>query len=305
VLPLTAAAVVAAGMGLAQSESSPSWFNPLTWQFWSVFGGKPSTTGSGSVNYDGLRKDIEDLVLDKSCGPLLVRLAWHASGTYDAKSGTGGSNGATMRYALEANDGANAGLDIARNMLEPLKKKYPGITYADLWTFAGKVSIEYMGCKDEVPWKPGRLDYDKADKCPPNGRLPDATQGAQHLRDVFYRMGFNDQEIVALSGAHTLGECHRDRSGFVGPWTRDPNGFDNDFFRLLLSEKWVVKKNFTPTQYADASTGELMMLPTDMALIWDPKFRVWVEKYAKDQDLWHKDFAKAFGKLMDLGVPRK
>ena len=40
------------------------------------------------------------------------------------------------------------------------------------------------------------------------------------MRDIFYRMGFNDQEIVALIGAHTLGECHKDRSGFVGPWTR-------------------------------------------------------------------------------------
>lgn len=41
---------------------------------------------------------------------------------------------------------------------------------------------------------------------PENGRLPDASQGAQHLRDVFYRMGFDDQEIVILSGAHTLGK---------------------------------------------------------------------------------------------------
>ena len=47
-----------------------------------------------------------------------------------------------------------------------------------------------------------------------------STQGAKHIRDVFYRMGFNDREIVALVGAHTLGECHADRSGFVGPWTR-------------------------------------------------------------------------------------
>ena len=38
----------------------------------------------------------------------------------------------------------------------------------------------------------------------PDGRLPDASKGAQHLRDVFFRMGFNDQEIVALSGSHTL-----------------------------------------------------------------------------------------------------
>ncbi len=55
----------------------------------------------------------------------------------------------------------------------------------------------------------GRVDQTDGTKCPPNGRLPDASQGAQHLRDVFYRMGFNDQEIVALSGAHTLGRCHQ------------------------------------------------------------------------------------------------
>lgn len=85
----------------------------------------------------------------------------------------------------------------------------------------------------------------------------------------------------------------------------DENGFDNDFYRLLLNEKWVIRKNFQPTQYTDAATGELMMLPADMALVWDPKFRVWVEKYAADQDLFHRDFAKAYGKLLDLGVPRK
>lgn len=39
-------------------------------------------------------------------------------------------------------------------------------------------------------------------------QLPDASQGAEHLREVFYRMGFNDREIVALSGGHTLGRCH-------------------------------------------------------------------------------------------------
>lgn len=42
--------------------------------------------------------------------------------------------------------------------------------------------------------------------------LPDATQASDHLRDVFYRMGFNDQEIVALSGAHSLGVSGTDRT---------------------------------------------------------------------------------------------
>ena len=58
---------------------------------------------------------------DGSYGPVLVRLAWHASGTYDKATGTGGSNGATMRFAPESNHGANAGLINARNFLEPIK----------------------------------------------------------------------------------------------------------------------------------------------------------------------------------------
>lgn len=44
-------------------------------------------------------------------------------------------------------------------------------------------------------------------------------QGSGHVRDIFYRMGFNDQEIVALLGAHTLGRCYTDRSGYEGPWS--------------------------------------------------------------------------------------
>jgi cytochrome c peroxidase len=38
----------------------------------------------------------------------------------------------------------------------------------------------------------------------------------QHIRDIFYRMGFNDQEIVALIGAHALGRCHTEASGYWG-----------------------------------------------------------------------------------------
>jgi Catalase (peroxidase I) len=50
------------------------------------------------------------------------------------------------------------------------------------------------------------------------------------------------------------------------------------------------------------STGKLMMLPSDIALIHDPVFRKYVEAYAKDEDLFFKDFAKAFAKLLELGV---
>jgi catalase (peroxidase I) len=63
-----------------------------------------------------------------------VRLAWHASGTYSKKEHNGGSDGATMRYKAEAEDPANAGLEVARQALEPVKAKHTWIDYADLWT---------------------------------------------------------------------------------------------------------------------------------------------------------------------------
>ncbi|MCO5562932.1 hypothetical protein L7F22_016568 [Adiantum nelumboides] len=76
---------------------------------------------------------------------------------------------------------------------------------------AGVVAIKSMGGPD-IPWKAGRSDFDDDSLLPPRGRLPDGSQAQDHLRHIFYRMGFNDQEIVALSGAHNLGRCHADRS---------------------------------------------------------------------------------------------
>ena len=49
---------------------------------------------------------------------------------------------------------------------------------------------------------------------------------------------FDDREIVALIGAHAVGRCHQDRSGFEGPWTFSPITFTNDFYKLLFDEKW-------------------------------------------------------------------
>jgi cytochrome c peroxidase len=116
-------------------------------------------------------------------------------------------------------------------------------------------------------------------------------------------MGFNDQEIVALSGAHALGRCHTDRSGYEGPWTFSPTVLTNDYFRLLVEEKWQWKKWNGPAQYEDKSTKSLMMLPSDIALIEDKKFKPWVEKYAKDNDAFFKDFSDVVLRLFELGVP--
>ena len=152
----------------------------------------------------------------------------------------------------------------------------------------------------------GRIDKDSSN-VPPNGRLPDGKLGASHLRDVFYRMGFGDQEIVALSGAHTVGRCHLDRSGFEGKWTDNPLVFDNEYFKVLLNRNWTVKKwdnhnDDRPEQYED-ETGELMMLPTDIALVLDDGFLQYVKLYAADEEKFFEDFSKAFSKLQANGCP--
>lgn len=114
------------------------------------------------------------------------------------------------------------------------------------------------------------------------GRLPSADKGspektAEGLREVFYRMGFNDKDIVCLSGAHALGRCHPTASGYQGPWTPTPTVFNNLYFVLLKNLKWTPDEKAPNFQYQDP-TGKLMMLPSDLVLIQDPKFKEYVGK---------------------------
>ena len=188
---------------------------------------------------DACRDDLmKFLATRRNMCPTMVRLSWHDAGTYDAKSGTGGPR-AVMRFEQsgEAVHGANAGLKLARELIEPIKQKYPSLSYADFWSLTAVCAIKVMG-GPEISWRAGRPDAPTVESSVPDGRLPDATQGCPHLRSVFHRMGFSDQEIVALSGAHAVGMCHPDRSGFIGPWTTTALDFDNAFYENLVNMKW-------------------------------------------------------------------
>jgi cytochrome c peroxidase len=226
-----------------------------------------------------------------------IRLAWHSSGTYKKSDNSGGSNGAKMRFDPEAKYGNNAGLDIARGVLEPVKSKFPEMSYGDLYTFSGVVAVEEHGGPN-IPFAAGRIDAMDGSTSNPKDQLSDADKGSrkstiQHMRDVFGRMGLSDQELVCLLGSHAMGRCHTDRSGFWGPWTNAETTFSNEYFRLLVEERWSPKLTHNgkpwegPDQFED-STGTLMMLPVDMALLADPALRKWVVAYAKNEDLFFK-----------------
>ena len=262
-------------------------------------------TGDGlkAVNLDALKSEVRMALINQKVNacPITMRHAWHMAGTFNKANGTGGTEGCTIRFAPESTDGANAGLHIIRDLLEPVKRNHPEISYADLYVIASAMAIEFTG-GPEIPVNLGRSDHPDGKRCPENGRLPDALQGPQHLRDVFGRMGFNDQEIVALSGGHTLGSAHRVRSGFDGQWTSRPLKFDNEYFVNLVTKRWRVRQWEGPKQYEDEE-GKLMMLPSDIALLEDPIFREHVQRYAADAALFEKDFSAAYAKLMSLGCP--
>lgn len=240
-----------------------------------------SVVDAGYLNeIDKARRKLRALISSKNCAPIMLRLAWHDAGTYDSATKTGGPNG-SIKNEEEYRHSSNTGLKFALDLCEEVKGKHPKVSYADLYQLAGVVAVEVTG-GPSIDFIPGRKDSDES---PKEGRLPDANQGALHLRDVFYRMGLSDKDIVALSGGHTLGRAHPERSGFEGPWTKEPLKFDNSYFVELLKEN---------------SEG-LLRLPTDKVLVEDPVFRPFVELYAKDEEAFFRDYAASHKKLSELG----
>ena len=322
--------------------------------------GPASAVSSTQVDLEAVRHELRSMMDnpswdDGSLAPVFLRLAWHSSGTYDKESGTGGSNGAGMRFATEAADPENAGLAVARAFLEPVKRRFPGISYSDLWILASYVGLEHTG-GPKIEFTPGRTDHPDESYWAgmSYGRLPAAEKYAcphvmgnlgsemdaegrvlgweglcTHVRnEVFYRMGFNDQEIVALlCGGHVYGRCHPTASGYAGAWVEHPTQFSNEYATDMLEDDWrmvdhtdtwldaigaaelrpapgnrqYVNKKPPGTADDEEEDANQMMLLSDMILAWDPGFRSHLEYYASDEQRLKADFGKAFKKLTELG----
>lgn len=230
-----------------------------------------------------VRSALTELYDQTPCMPIMVRLAWHDSGTYNAEDKTGGATG-SIRFKPESDHPANNGLDIARKLLEPIKEKFPTISYADLYQLASVVGVEYSG-GPIIPFCMGRKDATE-EETTPDGRLPAHFKGMGHLRDIFYRMGLNDKDITVLSGAHTLGAAHMDRSGQDGAWTKQPVVFDNSYYVEILKA--------TPEP-------QLLRLGSDMDLLGQPDTKALCELYAKDQQAFFDDYIVSHVKLSELG----
>lgn len=179
-------------------------------------------------------------------GPLFVRMAWHAAGTYRVGDGRGGAGTGAQRFAPLNSWPDNGNLDKARRLVWPIKQKYGNkISWADLMILAGNVALESMGFRTfgfgggrEDIWEPeidvfwgaekkwladerhsGERDLENplaavqmgliyVNPEGPNGN-PDPLAAAKDIRETFARMAMNDEETVALiAGGHTFGKAH-------------------------------------------------------------------------------------------------
>ncbi|KAI4990963.1 hypothetical protein ZWY2020_039334 [Hordeum vulgare] len=102
-----------------------------------------------------------------------VHLGWHDAGTYDKNISEcpkcGGANG-SLRFEIELKHVANAGLVNALKLIEAIKDKYTGVTYADLFQLASATTVEEAG-GPKIPMIYGRVDASAPEQCPPEGRL--------------------------------------------------------------------------------------------------------------------------------------
>ena len=276
------------------------------------------TTPDSAAPFDlpALKSDLALLMsspaagADGSLAPFFVMLAWHSAASYSQLTQQGGTNGANIRFPPESLWPQNRPVAPALRQLQQLQSGHSNISLADIITLAGVVAVEQVR-GPSVPWRPGRTDSSHS-PLPPSltSRIPSPRSSPSALQRSFASLSLTPREMVAVTGAHTLGRCHRALSGYDGQWTRRPLRFSADFFRLLSSEKWRPRRWDGPLQYenvrvgADGSeeAGGLMMLPSDMALLARNETRVWVERYAADEQLLRKDFAAAYSKLLELGV---
>ena len=226
------------------------------------------TEAFNRLDVDALKNDLVDVLTTSQdwwpadyghYGPLMIRLSWHAAGTYRIEDGRGGAGDGAQRFAPLNSWPDNANLDKARRLLWPVKQKYGNkISWADLLVLAGNVALESMGFKtfgfafgredtwepEEIFWGPEeswlgdeRYSGDRALSGPlgavqmgliyvnpegPNGN-PDPLAAARDIRETFRRMAMNDEETVALiAGGHTFGKCHgAGDPALVGP---EPEG---------------------------------------------------------------------------------
>ncbi|XP_010250135.1 PREDICTED: putative L-ascorbate peroxidase 6 isoform X2 [Nelumbo nucifera] len=217
----------------------------------------------------------EDLFLQLRCHLFFDFIAQQMGLKPMPQSGMNGS----IIYELDRFE--NAGLKKSLKIVEKAKSeldKIKPVSWADMIAVSGAEAVSVCG-GPIIPVQLGRMDSMVPD---PEGKLPLETLDAPGLKQCFLRKGFCTQELVALSGAHTLG----------GKGFGSPTVFDNSYYKILLEKPWL----------SSAGMSSMIGLPSDHALAEDDECLRWITIYANDQKRFFEDFKNAYVKLVNSGA---
>ena len=264
------------------------------------------------LDVEALKRDITEVLTTSQdwwpadfghYGGLMIRMSWHAAGTYRIHDGRGGAGDGGQRFAPLNSWPDNANLDKARRLLWPVKQKYgQKISWADLLVLAGNVALESMGFKTfgfgfgrEDVWEPEEIFWGPEDTwlgderyVSENGdggrasarprwvsststrRARAATRTRSRRRTSSARpsrrMAMNDEETVALiAGGHTFGKTHGAgvADDHVGP---EPEGAPLEAQGL----GWL--STYGSGKGADTITSGLEVTWTDQPTQWSNRF---------------------------------
>ncbi|MDQ0799684.1 catalase/peroxidase HPI [Arthrobacter sp. SLBN-112] len=235
-------------------------------------------------------------------GGLMIRMSWHAAGTYRVHDGRGGAGDGAQRFAPLNSWPDNANLDKARRLLWPVKQKYgQKVSWADLLVLAGNVALESMGFTTfgfafgrEDVWEPEQIFWGPEDAWLGDERYtgdstmaedvgatemgliyvnpegpkgnPDPVAAAAFIRETFKRMAMNDEETFALiAGGHTFGKTHGagPADAHVGP---EPEAAD------LESQGLGWLSTYGSGKGGDTITSGLEVTWTDKPTQWSNRF---------------------------------
>lgn len=263
------------------------------------------------LDVEALKRDITEVLTTSQdwwpadfghYGGLMIRMSWHAAGTYRVHDGRGGAGDGGQRFAPLNSWPDNANLDKARRLLWPVKQKYgQKVSWADLLVLAGNVALESMGFTtfgfafgredvwepEEIFWGPedawlgderyigeGQMAEDVGSTemgliyVNPEGPMgnPDPVAAAAFIRETFKRMAMNDEETFALiAGGHTFGKTHGagPADAHVGP---EPEGANLEAQGL----GWL--STYGSGKGADTITSGLEVTWTDKPTQWSNRF---------------------------------
>lgn len=183
------------------------------------------------------------------------------------------------------------------SLLEPIKTAFPDVSHADLFVLAGIVALE-ESANVELPFCSGRVDVEEGTDLISVLEPREYDDVIVGVRDNMKVTGLTIRQMIALAG-RPRSPTQMERLGFSGSYTDDFTTLSNEFYNTLLTETWEEVSGSGGAEYKAVGKTDVFALATDLALVWDAEFKVVVQEYASDNDIFLSEFGSAWTAYMN------